>query len=118
MEQSNHYYPYGATTYESIDSVAQPYKYNGKELERTADVDWYDYGARFYDPVLARFTTMDPLCEKYYGISPYAYCTNNPVNMIDIRCRRHQTVVASHFNGWGERWLGGRRAVGTRPQSR
>ena len=85
VEQANHYYPYGATTYESADSVAQPYKYNGKELVRTADVDWYDYGARFYDPVLARFTTMDPLCEKYYNVSPYAYCANNPVNMIDIK---------------------------------
>jgi len=39
--------------------------------------------ARTYDPILARFTTMDPLCEKYYSISPYAYCGNNPVNRID-----------------------------------
>lgn len=26
---------------------------------------------------------MDPLCEKYYSVSPYAYCNNNPVNKID-----------------------------------
>ena len=31
------------------------------------------------------FTTMDPLAEKYYGLSPYAYCGNNPVNAIDLR---------------------------------
>ena len=30
-----------------------------------------------------RFTTMDPLAEKYYSISPYAYCANNPVNLVD-----------------------------------
>jgi len=31
----------------------------------------------------ARWTTMDPLCEKYYSISPYAYCAGNPVNLVD-----------------------------------
>ncbi|NDP22425.1 MAG: hypothetical protein GZ091_15275 [Paludibacter sp.] len=27
--------------------------------------------------------SVDPLCEKYYWISPYAYCLNNPVKYID-----------------------------------
>ena len=37
-----------------------------------------------YAPCIMRFTTMDPMCEKYYNISPYAYCGNNPVRYIDI----------------------------------
>ena len=36
-----------------------------------------------YDPDLSRWTTPDPLAEKYYGISQYAYCNNNPVNFVD-----------------------------------
>ena len=44
----------------------------------------YDYGARFYDPLLPTWDRMDPLCEKYYHISPYAYCANDPVNFIDL----------------------------------
>ena len=44
----------------------------------------YDYGARFYDPLLPTWDRMDPLCEKYYHISPYAYCANDPVNFIDV----------------------------------
>ncbi|RRC96640.1 RHS repeat-associated core domain-containing protein, partial [Prevotella sp. OH937_COT-195] len=43
----------------------------------------YDYGARRYDAATCRFTTMDPLSEKYYSTSPYAYCTNNPIKYID-----------------------------------
>ncbi|MFV0469116.1 MAG: RHS repeat-associated core domain-containing protein [Dysgonomonas sp.] len=43
----------------------------------------YDYHARQYDPATIRFTTMDPLVEKYYSISPYVYCANNPIRMID-----------------------------------
>jgi uncharacterized protein RhaS with RHS repeats len=43
----------------------------------------YDFIARGYDPVTGRFLTPDPLAEKYYSISPYAYCGNNPMNRID-----------------------------------
>ena len=45
--------------------------------------DTYDYGARGYYPAMGRFTSVDPLCEKHYNISPYAYCVGNPVNLID-----------------------------------
>ena len=83
VEQVNHYYPYGGLTGESTGGSVQPYKYNGKELERMNSLDLYDYGARWMDAALGRFTTMDPLCEKYYSVSPYAYCHGNPINMID-----------------------------------
>ncbi len=62
----------------------QPYGYNGKELDHTHGLDWYDYGARHYDSPIGRWTTMDPLCEKYYNISPYVYCGNNPMNAVDM----------------------------------
>ena len=81
--QVNDYYPFGALYGSGTGDAAQRYKYNGKELEWMHGLDWYDYGARWMDPVLCRFTTMDPLCEKYYDTSPYAYCANNPMNYID-----------------------------------
>ncbi len=83
VEQVNHYYPYGGLTGESTGGSVQPYKYNGKELERMNGLDLYDYGARWMDAALGRFTTIDPMCEKYYDISPYAYCAGNPVNLVD-----------------------------------
>ena len=61
--EQNRYYPFGERT--------------GDESGR------YLYGARFYDPLMARWTTPNPLAEKYYGISPYAFCNNNPVNFVD-----------------------------------
>jgi len=81
--QTNHYYPYGLMFAEGMQDSDQPYRYNGKELDATFGLNHYDYGARMMDPVLGRFTTMDPLAEKYYSVSPYAYCANDPVNRID-----------------------------------
>ena len=46
--------------------ATQPYKYIGKELDRTHGLDWYDHGARHYDPVTGRWNVMDALAEKYY----------------------------------------------------
>ena len=84
VEQKNDYYPSGTLMYTSTNGTLQPYKFGGKELERTAGLDEYDFGARWMDPVIGgRFTTMDPMCEKYYGISPYVYCGGDPVNRID-----------------------------------
>ena len=58
--------------------------YTGKESQ-TPDFStgYTDFGARQYSPTLRRWMTPDPLSEKYYGISPYAFCNNNPVNFVD-----------------------------------
>jgi hypothetical protein len=46
-------------------------------------LDLYDYGARHLDAAIGRWGAMDPLAEKRYSISPYAYCSNNPITHID-----------------------------------
>ena len=85
VEQVNHYYPFGGLMGESENLASQQrYKYNGKELDRTHGLDWYDYGARMYDPTLARWMVPDLLAEKYYSVSPYAYCGNNPIKRLDL----------------------------------
>jgi RHS repeat-associated protein len=84
VEQVNDYTPFGVQMKNSFAETSdQRYKYNGKELDRMLGLDLYDYGARFYDARIARWQTIDPLCEKYYSISPYAYCANNPILFID-----------------------------------
>ena len=71
---NTNYYPYGGMTSISTGQGEQQFKYNGKEYDPMHGLNEYDYGARQYDPAISKFTTMDPLCEKYYHISPYAYC--------------------------------------------
>ena len=81
VEETNHYYPFGGVF--ACSNNVQAYKYNGKELDTKKGLNWYDYGAREYDAALGVFTSVDPLAEKYPGISPYAYCANNPIRYID-----------------------------------
>ena len=39
--------------------------------------------ARFYDSMIGRTTSQDPLAEKYSGVSPYLWCAANPIKFID-----------------------------------
>jgi RHS repeat-associated protein len=68
--------------------VAYKYLYNGKEIQDevlgNVNLDWYDYGARMYDPALGRFHTQDRFAEKYLDFSPYQYAANNPIMFIDV----------------------------------
>ena len=83
VEQVNHYYPFGALFGEGVQSSPQQYRFCGKELDSTSALNLYWFGSRLYDPLTARWTTQDPMSEKYYASSPYAYCQNDPVRFID-----------------------------------
>ena len=83
--QTMNYYPFGAQFCDGSAATSdfQQYKYNGKELDKMHGLNTYDYGARQYNPVTARWDRIDPLAEKYYSVSPYVYCLNNPIRLID-----------------------------------
>jgi len=81
-----HYYPFGMLIGDISQNNTNPqnnYLYNGKELQNDFGLDWYDYGARFYDAQLGRWHVVDPLAEVYYEWSPYNYVAGNPIIFID-----------------------------------
>ena len=82
LKEINNYYPYGGLMGGAVTGI-QPDKYGGKELDRENGIDWYDSQARFYDPMIGRTTTIDPMSEKYYSVSPYVWCKSNPINRVD-----------------------------------
>ncbi len=87
--QRKQYYPSGLPWAKNsgddteLPANANNRKYNGKEWVEMHGLDEYDSEARWYYPAIMRTTTIDPLAEMYYSISPYAWCGNNPVNAID-----------------------------------
>ncbi len=81
--QQSSYYPFGMKLgglSRVIGGTESSYAYNGKELQTDHGLNWYDYGARQYDPQLGRWGTMDPSDEL---VGPYTYVANNPTRLID-----------------------------------
>jgi len=89
--QTASYYPFGLvmekSDYGEESYPKNRYLYNGKELNSdkmtSESLNWYDYGARFYDPQIGRWHIVDPLSEKYRRWSPYNYAVDNPMRFID-----------------------------------
>ena len=105
VEQITNYYPFGMpyTDQTAVNPDFQKYKYNGKELDKMHGLNTYDYGARQYYSIVPAWDRIDPMCEKYYNVSPYAYCEDNPINAIDHEGKfpyyLQAMIVKASYNG-------------------
>ena len=96
IEQVTHYYPYGGVIGDiSTNENLQKYKFEGKELDRTFGLDNYDIHARQYFAMAPMWDRIDSLAEKYYSISPYAYCGGDPVNLGDYDGKQFITFMGT-----------------------
>ncbi|MBO5193261.1 MAG: hypothetical protein J6B62_00030, partial [Bacteroidales bacterium] len=78
------YYPFGQRWSSSWPAVSENrFHFNSKEDQSLFGTPYIDYGARQYDPAIARWNAVDPLAEKYYPVTPYAFCADNAVNFVD-----------------------------------
>jgi len=76
------YVPFGEVFLEEKNAKWNtPYLFTSKELDR--ETGMYYFGARYQDPKLGIFISVDPLAEKFKGVSSYAYTLNNPVRFTD-----------------------------------
>lgn len=88
IQEESNFYPFGlkhagyGNTMSSTNGALK-YKYNGKELQDELGLNFYDYGARNYDPALGRWMNIDPLAEKSRRWSPYTYAYDNPIYFVD-----------------------------------
>jgi len=84
--QQDDYYPFGLTfnSYQRENSVANQFKFNGKEEQDELGLNVLDFGWRTYDPTIARWNAIDGMAEKYISFSPYHFSGNNPIRNYDV----------------------------------
>lgn len=99
--QENHYYAFGMEMdgdwQSTTEGPEQRYRYNGKEFSE--ELGLYDYGARWYDPAIGRWTSIDPLADSYAPFSPYNYTLNNPIRFIDPDGMRVDNTIFADEDG-------------------
>src|ERR1044072_1860270 len=83
---SQDYYPFGLSfnSYNRETSVANQYKFQGQEHQDELDLGWDSFKWRNHQPDIGRFFNVDPLSEKYYYNSPYAFSENKVTNHIEL----------------------------------
>ena len=82
VAQHIEYVPFGEVFIEERNNTWNtPYLFNAKEFDE--ETGMYYYGARYYEPRLSLWMTVDPKMEKYQNVSAYVYCLNNPLKIID-----------------------------------
>lgn len=84
--QRHFYYAYGMEMegpWQHMPTMRDAYMYNDKELLLDLGMNLSDYGARYYDAVIGRWTGVDPLSEEFYGWSSYNYVLGNPIGFTD-----------------------------------
>ena len=98
--EQNDYYPFGMRWSDSDSQLSDNrYRYNGKEEQSFVGNPYIDYGARMYDPKFRLgWNASDPLAEKYYPISTYAFCANNPVKFVDTDGKKLRPAGTAELN--------------------
>ena len=101
IQEQNDYYPFGTRHSNGLTQLtANRWRVAGKEEQDNFGIAYSDFGARLYDRTA--WTAIDPLAEKYYGISPYLYCAGNPIRIIDPEGEKwfvvNSTGEISEFN--------------------
>ncbi|NUY81909.1 hypothetical protein HUK80_13475 [Flavobacterium sp. MAH-1] len=110
VSQHMEYLPFGETLAEEhLNSVNSPFKYNGKALD--GETGNYYYGARYYDPKLSVWLSVDPMAEKFAGRSGYEYCLGNPIKFVDPDGRKptplEAAIMSKHVYGDKVKLIGG-----------
>jgi RHS repeat-associated protein len=84
--QMDDYYPFGLAfnSYQRENSVDQKFKFQGQEHIEDLGLNWDSFKWRNHQPDIGRFFGIDPLSEKFYYNSPYAFSENKVVAHVEL----------------------------------
>ena len=69
------------TAHYSLLTANSTYTFSAKERDPETGLSYF--GSRYYSSDLSIWLSVDPMSDKYPSFSPYTYCANNPVRLVD-----------------------------------
>ena len=85
------------TSSSSSRTLAEMFTFSAKE--RDAETGLSYFGSRYYSSDLSIWLSVDPMSDKYPSLSPYVYCANNPVKLVDPEGEDYLEKPYLIFNG-------------------
>ena len=89
---------YFTTYFDSFSSFV----FNGKEKDY--ENGFHYYGSRYYASELSMWLSTDPMSDKYPSLTPYNYCANNPIKLIDPNGEEFGDYYDLNFKENRNRW--------------
>ena len=80
------YKPFGGDYINQQDpntEYSERFRFTGKERDAETGYDYF--GARYYSSSLGIWLSVDPMSDKYPSLSPYIYCADNPMRLVDLK---------------------------------
>ncbi len=95
--EQNDYYPFGKRIADNSlqTTPTNRWRFSGKEIQTLGEINLIDFGARLYDEDAVKWKGQDPMAESYLNMTPYGYCSGDPINRFDA-------------NGSADFWFKGR----------
>ena len=79
------------TAHCSLLTANSSYTFSAKEKDSETGLS--HFGSRYYSSDLSIWLSVDPMSDKYPSLSPYSYCANNPVKVVDPNGEDYEVVV-------------------------
>ena len=86
-----------ATAHYSLLTANSSYTFSAKEKDSETGLSYF--GSRYYSSDLSIWLSVDPMAAKYASLSPYVYCANNPVKLVDPDGEEIEIVITIDENG-------------------
>ncbi|OPX99522.1 MAG: tRNA(Glu)-specific nuclease WapA precursor [Syntrophorhabdus sp. PtaB.Bin027] len=90
-------YPFGEIASQTGSAEDTRFDFTGQERDQGTGLMYF--GARYYDPEIGRWMSVDPLGEIDFSMSPYNYCHDNPLTGIDLHgCADISLIIKGSIN--------------------
>ena len=78
-----YYLPWGEDFYNQRRNGYSGARHTFSAKEKDTETGLSYFGARYYSSDLSIWLSVDPMSDKYPSLSPYTYCANNPIKLVD-----------------------------------